>query len=85
MVDYTPTSPQRFRAMADAIERNEGDIFGGAFVVVPPPEAGDPLETLILDSKQDPAQFWMLLKTKCDIALGQLDQKQRAGQAFGRR
>jgi hypothetical protein len=71
--------------MADAIERNPTGNFGGAFVVVPPVEAGDPLETLILDTKQDPAQFWMLLKTKCDIELGLLDQKQRTGQAFGRR
>ena len=71
--------------MATAIELNAGGTFGGAFVVIPPPEAGDPIETLILDSKQDPAQFWTLLKTKCDIELGLLDQKQRVGQAFGRR
>jgi hypothetical protein len=71
--------------MADAIERNAEGTFGGAFVVIPPADAGEPLETLILDSKQDAAQFWMLLKTKCDIALGELDQKQRSQAAFGRR
>ena len=71
--------------MADAIERNAEGSFGGAFVVVPPPEAGDPLETLIIDTKQDPAQFWMLLKTKCDIELGALDAKQRQQSTFGRR
>ena len=82
--DTPSTAPQRFRAMAEAVERNEGGSFGGAFVVIPPPEAGDPLETLILDSKQDPAQFWNLLMTKCQIMLAELDQKQRANAAFGR-
>ena len=79
------TAPQRFRSMADSIDRNAEGSFGGAFVVIPPPEAGDPLETLILDAKQDPAQFWMLLKTKCDLALAELDAKQRQNAAFGRR
>lgn len=74
-----------FFQMSERLKRNTAEAFGGAFVVVPPAEGGDPLNTVIFDSKQDPAQFWMLLKTKCDIALGQLDQKQRAGQAFGRR
>lgn len=78
-------TPERFRAMAEAIEKNAEGSFGGAFVVIPPPEAGDPLETLILDKKQDPAQFWNLLMTKCQIMLAELDQKQRTSSTFGRR
>lgn len=71
--------------MADAIERNSEGNFGGAFVVIPPSaEAGEPIETLILDAKQDAAQFWMLLKTKCDLELAALDQKQRTNATFGR-
>ena len=81
----TSTAPQRFRAMADAIEKNAEGSFGGCFVVVPPEGGGDPLETLILDSKQDPAQFWNLLMTKCQIMLAELDQKQRSNASFGRR
>ena len=76
---------ERFFLMAEAMKHNGARSFGGAFVVVPPAEGGDPLETLILDSKQDAGQFWMLLKTKCDIALGELDQKQRQASTFGRR
>ncbi len=79
----TVTSPERFRKMADAIESNAERGFGGAFVIMPP--EGDPIETLILDSKQDPSQFYMLLKTKCDIALNELDAKQRQAQGFQRR
>ena len=73
-----------FFQMKERIEKNVTDSFGGAFVVVPPTDGGDPIETLILDSKQDAAQFWMLLKTKCDIALGELDAKQRQASTFGR-
>ena len=76
---------KKFEAMAERMSRNGDDNFGGAFVVVPPENGGEPIEPLILDAKQDPAQFWMLLKTKCDLELGALDQKQRQNAAFGRR
>ena len=76
----------RFRAMADAIELNGITTFGGAFVVIPPTEGGDALETLVLDSKQDPVMLWMLLKTKCETEITALDQKQRSqGGVYGRR
>jgi hypothetical protein len=78
-------TPNRFRAMADSIERNEGVAFGGAFVIIPPDGGGEPIETLILDSKQDLAQFWNAVITKCQIMLADVEQKQRAGQTFGRR
>jgi len=83
--DKAKTLADRFRAMAAAIELNGADNFGGAFVVIPPTEGGDVLETLVLDSRQDPAMLWMLLKTKCDMELTKLDQAQRSGNAFGRR
>ena len=79
------TAPQRFRAMADAIERNAEGTFGGAFVVIPPAEAGEPIETLILDTRQDPAQFWILLKSKCEYEIATADDKKRAMQGFPRR
>lgn len=78
-------TPSRFRAMADALEKNADGSFGGAFVIVPPEAGGDPIETLILDSKQDAAQFWNAVITKCQFMLADVEQKQRAGQVFGRR
>ena len=83
MVDMIAFS-DRFRQMGTRLDTNSQEAVGGAFVVVPPENGGDPIETLILDSKQDAAQFWMLLKTKCDIALGELDAKQRQASTFGR-
>ena len=72
------------RAMAESLERNTADVFGGCFVVLPP-QGGEPIKTLILDSKQDPAQFWSILKTKCDIMLASLDEMARNQQGYGRR
>lgn len=79
-----PTIADLFRRMADRLERNQNEGFGGAFVIVPPDGGGAPIETLILDAGQDPAQYWVLLKSKCDLQIQQLDQQSRKTGAFGR-
>jgi hypothetical protein len=81
------SAAQPFLDMGARILHNAGQAFGGSFVVIPPANGGDPLEALILDPKQDPATFWTLLKTKCDLAISELDQRSRQQQAgtFGRR
>ena len=76
---------ERFTAMAAAIEHNAGATFGGAVVIIPPPNGGEPIELLILDLKADPAQFWSTIKTRIEIKLAELDERQRSQQAFGRR
>lgn len=78
------SAADRFKAMAGLLEKNDSS-FGGAFVIIPPEGGGEPIETLILDSKQDLAQFWNAVITKCQIMLADVEQKQRAGQGFGRR
>lgn len=74
---------KQFHAMADRVTHNVGSGFGGCFVIVPPKDGGATIETLILDSNQDAAQFWTLLQTKCQTQIALLDQAQR-GQAFRR-
>jgi len=82
----TPVPPAEwFFQMRERINKNESSDFGGAFVIVPPEGAGEPLETLILDARPDPAQFWQMLLVKCQIMLGEIEAKSRANQAFGRR
>lgn len=76
---------ERFRAMAATIDHNALATFGGAVVIVPPANAGEPIELLILDLKADPAQFWSTIDTRIKIKLAELDERQRANQAFGRR
>ena len=81
-----PTDTDKlFSEMADRIIRNAGEMFGGAFVVVPPAEGGDSLSVLLLDTKTDPAQFWQMLLTKCQMMVGELDAKQRQSAFGGRR
>lgn len=74
-----------FTRMAARIEANKCESFGGAFVIVPPSDGGSVIDTLVLDNRQDATQFWILLKSKCDTALVELDQKQRQQSTFGRR
>ena len=74
-----------FRRMADRIDHNADAVFAGAAVIVPPAEGGENVEMLILDSAESPVQFWSNVKTRCELELSKLDEKQRNTQAFGRR
>jgi len=72
----TPSRGEPFSKMAKTIEMN-ADMFGGAFVVVPPDGGGENLEVLILDRSQDIANFWIMLKSKCDMEISKVDAQQR--------
>ena len=75
-----------FTKMAETVLHNADAGFGGAFVIVPPRDGGDPLAALILDNKQDAAQFWILLQSKCQAQIAALDSANRQQQAgYGRR
>ncbi len=52
---------ERFRKMADLIEANKDFPFGGAFVMVPP-QGLDPVELLVLDTRQSAAQFYSTIE-----------------------
>lgn len=80
------TLAKRFDVMADRMRLNKDNSFGGAFVIIPPVgEGSEPIDTLILDSKQDLSQFWMLLKQKAENEIMQLTMAQRNQNAFPRR
>ena len=55
----------KFDAMAARIRHNGTDSFGGAFVLVPPLNAGQPVELLTL-ADINPGNFWMLAKAHVD-------------------
>ncbi len=76
---------ERFRKMAARLDHNSADEFGGCFLIIPPKDGGEVIETLILDSRQDPVQYWTLLKTKCETEIVRLDASGRVSTAFGRR
>lgn len=86
IVQGPPEQAKPFHAMAARIEHNANARFGGAFVIVPPAEGGEPLEVLVLDESQNAAQFWMVLNAKCKMALDEIAAKElQAGSMYGRR
>lgn len=86
IVPGPPEQAKPFHAMAARIEHNAHARFGGAFVIVPPEEGGNPMEVLVLDESQNAAQFWMVLNAKCKQALDEIAAKEAAsGMGYGRR
>lgn len=62
------------RRVADLIERNPSNSFGGAAVVLPP--EGAHIEVLILDPSVNLAQFWSALQGRIALTLQELDGQQ---------
>ena len=75
----------RFRAMADRIEKTvTPSDFGGAVVIIPPSDGGDPVEILQIDPKPSPSEFWGLIRYKSDAAVAELNNQSRMQSAFRR-
>ena len=74
----------KFRIMADRIEKNAEEPFGGCVMIFPPGEDPKSVELLWLDAKTDIPSFWGTIRAKCDIAVTEYSEKSRMGQAFRR-
>lgn len=76
---------ERFRAMADRIERNPSE-FGGACVIIPPSTgsggAGEGIEFLLIDSKGDVAQFYGAILTKVQVVMEEMKDQSRRLQGY---
>lgn len=72
----------RFRAMADAIDHNEGKPFGGAVVAIPPGD-GPAIDILVFDSREDALQFYTTIKTMAEVAYNELLQKEQQKRVYG--
>jgi hypothetical protein len=66
-----------FDQMAAQIRLNKNGNFGGAFVLVPPPGVGSPVEGLILNSSNASMMFWANLKIIVDDTMVQIKEQQR--------
>lgn len=76
----------RFRRMADRIEKNDGEPFGGCAVIVPPGDEVVGVEILELDPAPDASIFWAKIRSKADEAVSDLGVAARNSQAgFARR
>ncbi len=79
-MDDAPGSPShRLCRMAEHINRNAGATFGGAVVIIPPDQGGEPVEILILDSQGDPGQFWSIVTHRVQAAITALDAQRNQG------
>lgn len=75
----------RFRKMADRIEKNENEPFGGVALIVPPGEdAFGSVELLKLDPTPDAAIFWGEIRSKADEAVRGLEVQARQQPGFRR-
>ena len=72
-----------FTKMAEWIDKNEGESFGGAFVIVPPTGAGQPMQSLMFNTGTDLSQFWLMLQGMINTALAEIQAQQTS--PYGRR
>lgn len=78
-MDKPNTPSDRLCRMAEQINRNAGSTFGGAVVIIPPDQGGEPIEILILDSQGDPAQFWGTVTLRVQAGINQLEEQRKQG------
>ena len=71
------------RAMAEKLDTNRENGFGGCFLLIPPD--GTIKELMLLNNSPDLAMFWSLVQTTAQIALQELQDDQRQTTTFGRR
>jgi hypothetical protein len=80
-----PSNSERFRKMAERIDHNSDAGFGGACVIIPPANSGDPIEVLLLDNAADPATFYSTVSTRLQLALDKIAETKAQQMGFGRR
>jgi hypothetical protein len=73
-----------FRKLADKIDRNEEEEFGGAVCIVPP-KGEATIDWVIVDSKADLLRFWVKLKTDIDAIAQEVDNRARMQQTWQQR
>lgn len=82
MSDGTAKTPaDHFRDLADKIERNKPEDFGGAFLIIPPD--GEPIASILV-GQPDLASFFAVVSGKLQVAVNAADEKSKRQQAFGR-
>jgi hypothetical protein len=66
-----------FDQMAAQIRLNKDANFGGAFVLVPPPGVGSPVDALIMNSTNASMMFWTNLQSIVSETIKALVEQQR--------
>ena len=84
----TTSNSDRFRKMADRIDLNKDDGFGGACVIVPPNGTGaNPIEILIVlpaGGVGDLVQFFSMVSSRVQREVDEASTANQIAQGFGR-
>jgi hypothetical protein len=87
--EQTPTSADRFRKMADRIDLNREDGFGGACVIIPPSSTGaNPIEILIVlpaGGVGDLVQFFSMVSSRVQREIDEASNQAALASGYGRR
>lgn len=87
--EQTPTSADRFRKMADRIDLNREDGFGGACVIIPPAGTGaNPIEILIVlpaGGVGDLVQFFSMVSSRVEREINEASNQAALASGYGRR
>ena len=76
------TIAKKFEAMAERIRRNGDDNFGGAFLLIPPDNAGKAIEVMSV-ADTNPAHFWLLVKAGVDEQYQEIQALSARQRSFG--
>jgi hypothetical protein len=75
-----------FKAIAERLEKNTNEEFGGVFLIVPPEGGGEPIDGIFLASKPNPVSFWASLNGQVEMAIEEFKAaNQPQGHGRGRR
>lgn len=67
-----------FRSIADRLETNASVEFGGAFLVIPPTNGGDPIDGITVTSTPNPVVFWSSLEGQIELAINTYKSAQQS-------
>lgn len=74
-----PEAAVLLRALADRLDANSGSEFGGAFIIIPPGEQPDVIDSVFITTTPNPAVFWSSVSGQVELASARLAQTAQQG------
>jgi hypothetical protein len=73
-----------FRAIADRLDKNASEEFGGAFLLVPPGEGVGAIDGMLVTTAPNAVTFWSGLQGQVELAIDSFKQEAQARGGQGR-
>ena len=74
-----------FRNIAERLEKNTDEEFGGVFLIVPPEGGGEPIDGMFLASKPNPVSFYASMQGQVEMAIEEFKAANQPQGRMGRR